>query len=398
MDQKVVDRLSPKSTRAYHWDDQTPGLCLVIQPTGRRTWRYQRDLWRDGRREKTVYDTLSGDHKLAAARLWAGQLKLQVAMGIDPTAPPPPPQAEGPEGWTVLEAMAERRKFMVERRAAATLDGWDWSTKYLTALHKVKLKDLTQEQCRQTHAAISKSAPYQANKAMSNLSAAWKFAREKHGAKLPELCPSKGAYHNPEKPRIAKLTASMLPAWAVIVDQDPNLVRRAFHWLNLLTGMRGGDLCQLERSFVQVDRIIVPARIMQKSKREFVVPMSAPIRYWIDVALRSGAELAPGSRYLFPSPTAASGHLMEWKIIWHGKETAFAHDLRKMYRTQLEAMVPKSIARSMVDHAATQLEDNYVMDSDLFTERLAAQEAVNEKLMALARANEKTVAFQTVYA
>ena len=88
--QKLADKAKPKDKRYFIWDDDVRGLALAVHPT-KKTWHFQRDLWRDGRREKTVYLGLPGDHALAEARQWAREQTNIVERGIDPTAPPPAP-------------------------------------------------------------------------------------------------------------------------------------------------------------------------------------------------------------------------------------------------------------------------------------------------------------------
>lgn len=390
MDQKFVDRQRAESKRAYHRDDEMPGLYLVIQPTGKRSWRYQRDLWQDGRRTKTVYEFLDGTRKLADARLWAQGLKLQVAMGIDPHAEPPMPDAAGPEAWTVKDALDKRLAWMEQNRKRNSVRDFRMSVKYLTALHAVPLGKLTKEQCREVHAAITKtgmtgkgaSAP--ANKAMHHLGATWNHARKWDEARrLPVEPPTKGVFYNKTFKRAAKLSPDDLPAWAKAVASEPNEVRQAFHWICMLTGLRGETLCVVERAWVKDDRILIPRDDMKVDggRADFVVPLSGQLKKWVATAIRAGDFLAPRTKFLFPSVTSASGHMEEWKL--KGKQ--YVKDSRKMYRTQLEDLVPANIARSMTDHAAPGMDGHYVMSSHLFDARMAAQEAVSNRLLTLAK-------------
>lgn len=372
MDQKAIDKLTPGSKRAYHWDPETPGLCYIVQPTGSTSWRYQREERANGRRIGTHYWTLPGTAKLKEARAWA----------VRHLAAPFPQGDEQPTAWTVHTALTTRLDWMKAKGKASVAD-FEFSIKYLAMLHDIALNKLTKKQCRDCHAYNTKNgltgrpAPYPANKAMDHLTAAWNYARGfDEAGDVPVECPAKFVERNPEYPREGRLTIDKLPAWASKVAALPNPTRQAFNWLALLTGLRGGTLKQIEVAWCSEDRITIPAHVI-KSRRSFVVPLSTPAREWIQKATAT----SNCSKWLFPSDTSASGHLEEWKEPTMPGWTT--HETRKAYRTQLELIAPTTIARSLMDHKTPGIERNYVTTRDLFAARLEAQEAVAQKILLL---------------
>src|ERR1700730_8541889 len=92
-----------KPIRAEYSDAACPGLRLIVQPTGSRSWalRYRRP---DGRTAKKTFD---GKLSLAAARAAASAARLELERGTDP-APPrlPIAAAYAVDGSEVIEVAA----------------------------------------------------------------------------------------------------------------------------------------------------------------------------------------------------------------------------------------------------------------------------------------------------
>lgn len=393
MDQKTVDRLKPNGKRALYRDSEVSGLYRVVQPTGATSWRYQRDLWRDGARLKTVYCFTDGDKKLAHARDWAAALQIQINQGVDPTEPdkPTPTTAaagDGPETWTVKDALDKRRAHMVATGLSAnSIEGFDYSVKYLVTLHHITLGKLTKTLCRAAHKAITergmhgKPAPYPANKAIHHLSATWKYARRfDEREALPVEPPTAGVFLNKEHKREGRIGPDQLPIWATRVAALPSAVRREYQWIALLTGLRDNTLQVIERKWISDDRIIIPGAAI-KSRRDYTVPLSVALRAHVKAALAAAEVHDSGGKWLFPSVKAASGHLMESKEPTLKGWTI--HNLRKCYRTQAEAEVPKNIARSLIDHNTPGLDGNYVTIAHLFNDRMKWQEHLSARILSL---------------
>ncbi len=390
--QKLADKAKPREKRYFIWDDDVRGLALAVHPT-KKTWHFQRDLWREGRREKTVYLGLPGDRALAEARQWAREQTNIVERGIDPTAPPPAPAKEGPEAWTVRELLNRRLEYMeANAYAESSIKDFGYVMRYLTPILDMRINDLTRSKCREVHEQISRSglrgdkpAPSWANKSMDYLSAAWVHAKRKFDDqnRMPHESenPVQGAERHPVNKVQASIGANELPDWAAIVDALGNPVRRHMHWIGMLTGLRKTTLLSIEKSWVQSDRLVIPADAM-KARRDFVCPLSSPLVARIKDAMAASAFISPTSTFLFPSVASASGHVevddereLE-KRGWPGKLR------RKTYRTQAERIgCPRNFVSYLMDHRAPGLDGNYVHSAELFDDLRNWQEKISQRIL-----------------
>lgn len=390
--QKIADKAKPKDRRYFIWDADVRGLALAVHPT-KKSWHFQRDLWRDGRREKTVYLGLPGDRPLAEARQWAREQTNIVERGIDPTAPPPELPKTGPEAWTVREMMNRRLDYMkANGYADSSISDFGYAMRYLTPILDVRVCDLTRSRCREAHQQITRSglngdrpAPSQANKAMDYLSAAWVYAKRKFDDlnRMPPESenPVQGAERNPVNKVQASIQAVDLPEWAAIVNGLGNPVRRHMHWIGMLTGLRKTTLLAIEKQWVQGDRLVIPADAI-KARRGFVCPLSSALVPRIEQASAASAFIAPSSRFLFASVNSASGHVevddereLE-KRGWPGKLR------RKTYRTQAERIgCPRNFVSYLMDHHAPGLDGNYVHSAELFDDLKQWQEKISQRIL-----------------
>src|SRR5262245_20928025 len=72
----------PAGRRVVVWDELQRGLCLVVQPTGRKSFKI---VYRYGGRPRW-YNLGDASIGVAAARKLAAKILYQVASGADPQA------------------------------------------------------------------------------------------------------------------------------------------------------------------------------------------------------------------------------------------------------------------------------------------------------------------------
>ncbi|MGQ0455485.1 MAG: tyrosine-type recombinase/integrase [Hyphomicrobium sp.] len=390
--QKLADKAKPDTKRYFIWDEDVRGLALAVHPT-KKSWHFQRDLWREGRREKTVYLRLPGERSLVEARQWAREQTNIVERGIDPTAPPPAPAKEGPEAWTVREMLNRRLEYMkANGYAESSFTDFEYVVRYLTPILEVRVSDLTRSRCREVHQQITSSglrgergAPSWADKSMNYLSAAWVYAKRKFDDENRMPHESENPVQGAERHGANKVQASIqsvdLPEWAAIVDALGNPVRRHMHWIGMLTGLRKKTLLAIEKAWVQGDRLVIPADKM-KARREFVCPLSPTLVARMEQALAASAFISPTSIFLFPSVSSASGHVevddereLE-KRGWPGKLR------RKTYRTQAERIgCPRNFVSYLLDHRAPGLDGNYVHSAELFDDLKEWQTKIGQRIL-----------------
>lgn len=399
MDQKAIDRLplAPKGQQKIKVPD-VAGLYLVVGTT-KKTWLFQRDL-----KGKEIKLTLPGAFTLKEAKAWAGEQRVLMERGHNPAAKPEPVQPkDGPGNWTVRQLMERRLTYMRDNGySKAAIADFEASMRYISiaaavvkddkdrvifsgTIMSVQVRNLTKSMCAAVHRAISikgvnKPAPVQANKALDYLSASWKYASNRlddHNT-MPDLNVSKAIDRNP----VGKVQASIddLSVWAQTVTALPNPIRRHMHRIGLLTGLRWETLRCLEWAWIDGNKLTVPPDKI-KARRGAVLPLSGVLMQELSDLRKAVEFMAPGSRYLFPSPTSASGHMEtddDRPLIargWPGKLR------RKTYRGAAEAVgCPNNIAAALLDHAAPGLQGNYLHRAAMFDDLLRWQETISNRL------------------
>lgn len=87
----IVAKTRPGPSRVYLWDTEVPGLGLVVQPSGSRSWVFQ-GAASGGRRVTLQAAELRDAHKMA----------LGIIAGLMPLGTSPKDETRTAEGLTVV--------------------------------------------------------------------------------------------------------------------------------------------------------------------------------------------------------------------------------------------------------------------------------------------------------
>ena len=158
------------------------------------------------------------------------------------------------------------------------------------------------------HKRITRNnGPVQANRAMAILRASYRKAVKLNRDLPPEL-PTSGVIFNQESPRQTGIAD--WAAWAAAWRAIPSPVRRSFHLVNLLSGMRPGELARASLDLRRRELVVAKG----KSRREIRVPLTREILQALKLA--RGGNWASARR----NPK-------------RDKLPAFGHSLRHAYQT-----------------------------------------------------------------
>jgi integrase len=108
------------------------------------------------------------------------------------------------------------------------------------------LVDLTPEKAREWHRKLSRGHPYNANRAMQNLRAAWNYGVK--DGRIPRGLgnPFAAIKRNKEVPRLTILEPHQFPAFAKAVNGLEDSYARAYMWCLFHSGCRRTELLKLE--------------------------------------------------------------------------------------------------------------------------------------------------------
>jgi integrase len=359
--------------QAFLWDSTVPGLGVRATAKS-KAFIYQNRL--DG---KALRVTI-GDVKtwgIDEARAEARRLGTLVDQGIDPRLEKKQRLAE------VREAQKEAK-----RADAIVGDAWSeyidarearWGDHHLkdhlkiskpggeprkrgkgktqpgvlTPLLPIKLADIDSHTVGQWLQREAKDRPTQARLAFALLRAFLHWCGDQprfQGLASPDACSNRLAKQTlPRKGvKVDCLQREQLPAWFSAVQKIHNPVISAYLQILLLTGARRGELSTLQWS--DVDDRWGSLAIHDKVEGERVIPLTPYVAYLID-------SLPRRNEWVFSSPTAKSGHLVEPRaqhtraLKVAGIEGLTLHGLRRSFGTLSEWVeVPAGIVAQIQGH------------------------------------------------
>ncbi|MDP1557904.1 MAG: integrase family protein [Nitrosomonas sp.] len=370
-------RCDPEKKQALFFDAKTPGLGLRVTNAGAKSYIFETRLHGKTLRI-TIGDTFTWTIKKAQEE--ATRLKMMVDQGTDPR------QVEAEQEAAKVSELAA----MVAQRARETMTvgmAWHeyvsamkpaWGALHLhdhtramqaggerrtrshkltepgtlTSLATVRLVDLTTELMAAWAKVEGSKRPARARNARTLLSTflnwcvahpIYKTIVTDNAAQHKEVKKHLGV---PKKKNDA-IQREQLPAWFAAVKQIGNPVISAYLQAMLLTGARPNELITVR--WADVDFQWNSMTIKDKVEGLRVIPLTPYVAHLL-------AGLPRRNEWVFSSPTAASGHLVEPRIA-HDKACAVAglavtlHGLRRSFASLCEWIeVPVGIAAQIQGH------------------------------------------------
>jgi integrase len=354
----AVERALPRAQRYRLNDTLVPGLCLLVLPSGARTYYLRHRV--DGQQRELKLGTpaeLSPDQ----ARELARAALARVRAGGDPGA-----ERRAAREAPTVEALAARHlQAHASRKRSGRNDEILWRRHLLPAFARVRVAALTREQVREWHACHPQ--PATANRALEVLGVAMGLAEE-WGWRPVGSNPARGVRAHPERQRrryaspqeLARLRAAM-QRWEAA---GPLAVRWRFIQLVrllLLTGARLREVMCAEWSEIDWGRGVlrVPAERGKTGAAEVRLSDRA-----VEV-LRALEAAAGGSRWVIPGETGERplvGYRRMWLALLEeaGVSDLRVHDLRHTFASySLSGGQTLGTVGQLLGHRSTQTTSRY---------------------------------------
>lgn len=313
MKQKItVSLLKSLKAGATIRDTLQPGFLVQAGQRG-ASYKLQADLWQGerGRRRlvRTIRHTFARVDEMAPdeARNVARGLLAQIKRGVDPFRKE---ERTPTRTWTVAEAFAAyARKTHPRPLSPRTVRELEYLLgKYLADWRELPIDTIDPHRVAERHRELAeKHGARTANGTMRWFRAVYGiFALEfEHRAPPPNPTRVLKRTWAPEARQHRAIALEALPAWRARLEALPNPLRRELHLLGLLSGLRPANAATLERAWVDLPgrRVTFPAEQM-KSRKAFVLPLSAPLVTCLERALAASEALYRGTPYLFPTRDA----------------------------------------------------------------------------------------------
>ncbi len=362
----------PERSAAVIYDDDLKGFGIRITPRGARSFvlTYRTRLGYQHRYTIGAYPAW----KTAAARAEAIELKRRVDRGGNPLGE----LKAGRAAPTVADLCTRFEAEYLPRKRPSTQTSYrqQIAGEILPALGRLKVKDVDFADVDDLHRAITKRAPYRANRVLALLSRMFSLAIH---WRMRADNPVKAIERNQEHKRRRYLSADEIARLIAALDaakdqQSSDIIRLA-----LLTGARRGEILQARWEDFDFDAddgaIWSKPGATTKQKTQHDLPLSDAA-----VKLLQGLRArANGAEWVFPA--ANGSHRRDVKDAWASIcrtakiEGARLHDLRHTYASVLaSAGLSLPIIGQLLGHTAPQTTARYVhlTESPL---RAAAQRA-----------------------
>ncbi len=251
-----------------------------------------------------------GEITLQKARQDARQLIGEMIGGTDPVARKRDTTGEGitlRQGWGLHQHAMKKKN-----GSAKTKD--DYQNKidcHMSEWLDRRLIDISRKEVLALHTKIGETNgnPYMANGTMRVLRAIWNRARKVY-PDLPES-PTRAIDFFEEKGRTAVITD--WPAWWTGIQQVGSAVRRDFYVWLAFSGCRAGETMRIPVKDVDLKGGLIRFPITKTEALE--MPLSDfMVELLRDRIAGNAEEFGADCPWVFPSITAASGHLEEEKL------------------------------------------------------------------------------------
>lgn len=374
--------------QAFLWCSEVPGLGVrATAGSNRKRYIFQSKV--KGQSMRVTIGDVSA-WSIAGAQAEARRLQIQIDQGNDPRQVKVDNEAAKEAEAATLKLQAVRESVTLGRAWPTYLEAKKakWSARHLldhqriiapggkvkkrgqgetvagvlSSLSGVRLCDLTSERVSEwLNSPETIRRPTQARRAFTLLRAfvSWGSRSEFKGVIPAGACASHVAKDALPKPAAKDdcLQREQLPLWFEHVRKLGNPVHSAYLQGLLLTGARREELAPLK--WQDVDFQWLSLTIRDKVEGQRIIPLTPYLAHLL-------AALPRRNEWVFSSPTAASGRLMEPRM-GHNKALAAAglpalslHGLRRSFGTLSEwCEVPTGVVAQIMGHKPSALAEKH---------------------------------------
>ncbi len=311
----------PDKGRVYHYDEKSPGLCVCVTHTGRRTFYFYKKI--DGRPQRIRLGRFPGV-SIGDARDAVAEMSGEVARGADP-AEERRARRESPslqdlfDHWWETHSKPHKRTWEDDKRIF---------DKYLGRHRNRRLATITKADVQRWHTAFGADhGPYQANRIRALLSAMYGLATDL-GHDCPNPCVGVRRFKEETRERFLQ-PAEMRTFFEALAEEEP--LWRDYFLLLLFTGARRSNVARMRWDQVDLDQAVwyLPGKQAKGG-----VPMAVVLPDPVMTVLQARREDDPSGVWVFPSKRL-EGPIEDPRKAWERirKRSGLAdlrmHDLRR---------------------------------------------------------------------
>ena len=317
----TLERIEPGSKRTTYFDAKSPGLALVVYPSGSKSFVIYRRI--AGRPERVKIGTFPL-MTVEQARTKAAEVNVAIAGGANPNEARRAIRQEPTFAEVFKRYLKEKRnragKPLAER---SVIEYRKIVDTHLGAINSMKLSQITPERVKATAAKVQ--SPSQANKVKATISAVFNWARDEGITGQANPAQAVKSKSIPSRERF--LLPSEFPRFMAAVEASP---LRDFFLMALFTGARRSNLQAMRWQDVNLAE---STWTIPKTKNGDPQTVALPPEA-LEVLQSRKVAAVVGAIFVFPG-SGKTGHLVEPKRAWDqiveaaGLEDLRIHDLRR---------------------------------------------------------------------
>lgn len=352
--EKFVKEVKPAEKRLRLHDAVINDLVLQITPSGAKTFYLYKMI--DG---EPVHYKLGKADELTVKQVREKALKVKgvIASGVNPQKVRRNIREED-----TMDDMY--KKYMVEKKGQISNTTYMeyqrmWRKDLRPVFGKKRISQVGVDSLKRFHKKFDYK-PYYANRCINFIQGMFNFFIKEGVFKGNN--PAKGVKLNKEEHRIRYLEHSELERFFKVLNEIEGSVSRNAILVMLLTGARKSNvLC------MRWDELDLDAKIWRMTKTKTGMNKTIPLADTVVELLSNIKANNPDPKFVFPSETSASGHIVEVKRVWNTiKKKAnltnlHLHDLRHTLATYMIATgaSPFAVQRALT-HSSIKSTEVYV--------------------------------------
>lgn len=387
---RILEKLTPGQIVR---DSVVRGMFAECSKTGAVSLKIQTDLRhgpRNGvaRKPESIRMTLARfPADLNVVRAEAMRLLAEIKAGRDPRPQrEPAPTTPGATVKTVAEVFAAYAKDLATRgMAERTIENIEDKLRlYLSDWGPLPINAVTKEMARDRHEHITnENGPVVANHALKAFRTCFNFISAISSADLGKN-PVDAVTFNQERSANRSIAPEDLAGWYAKLQEVENPLRRIMHEVELFSGIRPGNVMEMERRWLDFTRkaLIIP-KDEAKNRKELHVPLSGHVIELLQKALVLSESLYGGTPWVFPTRSADGREVIPTQVIKERKlASETGHMLRHTYSNMAALLGVADLDRELLlGHAIPGVRGTYLHVPTLFSRLLIEQEKVTAFLL-----------------
>lgn len=327
---KTIKDIKPTNKREYYHDTVESDLLLQVTPNGAKTFYIYKRM--DGQPVRYKLGKTM-DLSVKKAREEAIKIRGMVMSGVNPQKTRKDLRAED-----TTELMFQ--KFMTEKKTQISNTTFNeykrmWNKDLKPVFGNKKLSQISADSIKKFHKKFDYK-PYYANRCINFLQGMFNYFIKEGTYKGDN--PTKGIKLNKEEPRVRYMESQEIERFYNAMSEIDESVSRNAILMLLYTGVRKSNVLCMKWSEVDIDSKIwlIPRT---KTGKNLTIALADSA---VDL-LKNIKSNNPDEKYVFPSATSASGHIVDIKRVWNTiKKKANItnlriHDLRHTLATYMIA-------------------------------------------------------------